>query len=144
MHEKLRKFMFYDVLIIACRYTFETCHPQIINRRKEIELQITTVAKWRQDSLSEARLKWLINQKMAKCEQCNALFNMMFVTDHVDEKVELKNEVTKAAKSVTGYFSKGVDHRELKLNHPSTDIFTSSHIYSALKITDRWRNFKKA
>jgi len=48
MHRNLTSFMFYDVLSIVSRYTFETSLPLIIQRRHELSLEIKTICRLEQ------------------------------------------------------------------------------------------------
>lgn len=86
-------------------------------------------------------MKRSINLEMHRDEQCLAVFSKMFVTTNVDEKVELKIDVTKAAKNVLKKHKNSMDARMSLDRHNDVDLYTSKHMFSALKVMWQWRKW---
>jgi len=65
----------------------------------------------------------------------------MFVTKSVDDRVMLKIDVNAAAKNVLKRFSSHtMSARECK--HHGLEVFTSKHLYNAMKIRTAWKFFQ--
>lgn len=54
IHKNLTSFMFYDVLMIMCRYTCETSHKLIKQRRRELATGILLNAQLKGYTLTPA------------------------------------------------------------------------------------------
>lgn len=85
--------MFYDVLTVSCRYKCEIGNS-LISKRRELIMKSVQI-----DYLGSADsfIKHILNKRMREDPQCIVAFKEMFVTTDVDERVELKINVTKAA-----------------------------------------------
>lgn len=96
LHKDLKYFMFYDVLTISCRYTCETSNPLISKRRDQLRkfVEIDYLGS------TQVYMKNKLNRRMREDPQCVVAFNHLFVTKDVDERVELKINMTKAATMV--------------------------------------------
>lgn len=87
-------------------------------------------------------MKLSLNKKMQVDEQCLTIFERMFVSVAVEDKVELKKDVARAARKVLGEFAQGFDLSERSALGDALaelQLYTSKHLVLARRISNHWR-----